>query len=129
MPMSSYLREKLAQHTFAQTAYTMPTNVYLAAFTQPLNTTSGITDEVSGGGYSRVDITGLLDESDGVITNNDLIKFNVATADWGDIYALAVMDSISGSNILIYSNLDTPVTINTSSVLGFFAGDFVTTFR
>jgi hypothetical protein len=90
-------------------------SVYVALFTDSATDAEleagTLTNEVSGGAYER-QLAGLSAPSDGVSSNASDITFPQATADWGTIKYVALMDASSGGNILMWSQLDANKTIN-----------------
>jgi hypothetical protein len=110
---SDYLENKLLDHTLATTAYTAPSTVYLGLFTgsASANLEAGtLTDEVTGGSYARETISfGVA--SGGTSTNDATVTFTTATADWGTITHVAIMDAASSGNVLFYGAVTEAKTI------------------
>jgi len=120
MSFSNYLETKVLDHVFGGTAYTAPTTLYVALFTTD-NTDSGGGTEVSGGAYARQTVTFT---TSGATTSNDSdIEFPTATANYGTVIAVAVMDALTGGNQLAYAGLTTDKTIETGDVFRIPAGD------
>lgn len=96
------------------TAITAPTTVYLALFTSN-PTDEGITStETLYSGYSRKAITFSAPATDGnglSITNSADITFTESTVNYGNAAYVGVMDSLTSGNMLLYSQLDTPLNI------------------
>ena len=128
MPMTSYLKDKLANHVFAETPYPMPNQVQMILSLDELSDTSGLTGEVTAASYSRIvlDINGNVIENNGIITNTDLVAYPKATEDWGIIKSIGVVDD--NDNLLIFEVLATPITVNTDMALGFLPNDIEITF-
>ena len=107
------------------TAFT-EVNVYVALFTDsasPAELEAGtITNEVSGGSYAR-QLAGLGAPSDGASENASDITFPQATADWGTVRYVALMDAVSAGNVLMYSQLDADKVINNGDTFKINAGD------
>jgi len=100
--------------------------VYVALFT---DTATGaeleagtITNEVSGGSYAR-ELAGLSASSDGVSANASDITFTTATASWGTITHVALMDAITGGNVIMHSALDASKTVGSGDTFKINAGD------
>lgn len=105
---------------------TAPTNVYIALYlTNPGETGSGT--EVSGGGYARMPVTfsSPAESSTGVqsISNNANIVFPTATAAWGTITYVSIMDSSTAGNMLMYIQLSTPKQGLTGTTISFVPGE------
>lgn len=100
--------------------------LYLALFTATPSDAGGGT-EVSGGSYARAAVTCALANwagSQGVGTtvassgtggqtsNNADIAFPAPTGNWGTITSFAIMDALTGGNMLIWGALTTSKTVN-----------------
>lgn len=99
--MSTYLADKLLDHSLGHTSYTMPTVYVLLYTTDPTMpaATGGV--EVATGSYARVALSGLIGAAaSGSAANTGAIAFPAATADWGTIVAVGLADASTGGNIL-----------------------------
>jgi len=120
MSFSNYLETKVLDHVFGGTAYTAPTTLYLALFTTD-SSESATGTEVSGGGYARQTVTFT---TSGATTSNDAdVEFPTATASYGTVVAVAVMDALTGGNMLAYAGLSTDKTIASGDVFRVPSGD------
>lgn len=120
---STYLENKIIDHMLRNQSYTPPATVYVALFTADNGLEGGIiTGEVSGGAYARQSVT-LSAASDGESSNSADITFPQATADWGTITHVALMDASTGGNVLMYSALDASKTVNNGDTFKINAGD------
>lgn len=120
MAFTDYLENKLVAHTFSNTAYTSPTTVYVALYTvAPTDSTSGT--EVSGGGYARQ--SAAFTTTNNAATNSGAIEFPTATAGYGTVVAVAILDASSGGNMLAYASLAANKTIDSGDVFRIPAGD------
>lgn len=121
--MSNYLENKLIDHIFRATSFTMPTNIYIALCTAtPTDASTGSTiTEVSGGSYARQQYdpsasarwtatqggtSGASSGTDGTTENDTAITFPTATADWGTVTSVAIVDASSAGNVLFWGDLD-----------------------
>ena len=118
---SDFLENKIIDHMLRNQAYTPPTAVYVALFTSPTDDAGGGT-EVSGGGYVRQAVT-LSAASGGASSNSADVTFPQATADWGTVSHLAIMDSESGGEMLMHTILDASKTINNGDTFKINTGD------
>ena len=118
---SDFLENKIIDHMLRNQAYTPPTAVYVALFTSPTDDAGGGT-EVSGGGYVRQAVT-LSAASGGASSNSADVTFPQATADWGTVSHLAIMDSESGGEMLMHTILDASKTINNGDIFKINTGD------
>lgn len=122
---SNYLETKLYDHVFRNTAYTPAATLSLALFTSTGTSAEleagTLTNEVTGGSYARQTVT-FGASTNGVGSNSGTITFPTASAGWGTIRFVAVMDAASAGNVLWYAQLTSDVTINTSNTFQFNAG-------
>lgn len=112
--ISDYLENKLLEHALGKTIFASPTTTWLGLYTvAPTDSTSGT--EVTGGSYARQQITWNA-ASAGSITNNGNLVFPTATALWGTVLAVAILDASTVGNILFYGPLaDTKTIANTDT--------------
>lgn len=117
---SDFLETKVLQHVFGGTSYTAPTTLYLALYTSAPGETGGGT-EVSGGSYARQ--SAAFTVSGNLATNTSAIEWPAASASWGTIVAVGVMDASTSGNLLAFGNLTTSKTIGSGDILRIPAGD------
>jgi len=120
---SDYLEDKVLDHVFGGVAYTAPTTLYVALYTVAPTDTGGGT-EVTGGSYARQ--TGAFTVSGTnptTASNSAAIEYPTATADYGTVVAVGILDASSGGNLLAYANLDTSKSVTTGDVFRFDTGD------
>ena len=118
---TDYLENKIIDHMLRNQAYTPPSTVYLALFTTATSDAGGGT-EVSGGSYARQAVT-LSAASGGASENSADITFPQATADWGTITHVALMDALTGGNMLMHTPLDASKTVNNGDTFKINTGD------
>lgn len=121
MPASTYLANKIYDHVYRNTAYTSPTTVYCALFTSSASLAAlkagTITNEVSGGSYARVAVTfNAPTDGDG---SAGTVTFTTATAGWGTVRFIAMIDASTAGNVLTYAQLTSDVTINNGNTFQF----------
>ena len=120
---SDYLEDKVLDHVFGGTAYTAPTTLYVALYTVAPDDTGGGT-EVSGGAYVRQTATFTVSgTSPTTATNAAAIEYPTATANYGTVVAVGVLDASSAGNLLAYANLDASKVVSSGDVFRFDAGD------
>ena len=117
---SNYLENKLLDHTlkYGTAPYTGVATLYLALFTNTstnaaANLEAGtLTDEISTSAtaYIRKAVT-FASASSGTSATNATVTFDAATANWGSITHVAVMDAVSSGNVLFYGAVTTAKTI------------------
>ena len=118
---TDFMENKIIDHMLRNQSYTPPSTVYLALFTTPTTDAGGGT-EVSGGSYARQAVT-LSAASGGASENSADITFPQATADWGTITHVALMDALTGGNMLMHTALDASKTVNNGDTFKINAGD------
>lgn len=120
MAFTDYLETKLLAHTFSNTAFTTPGTVYVALYTvAPTDSSTGT--EVSGGSYARQ--SAAFTTSGNTASNTSAIEYPTATAGYGTVVAVAVLDASSSGNMLAYAALSANKTIATGDVFRIPAGD------
>lgn len=144
MPAGDFFQTQSSQALFNLVAPSLPSNLFIAAFTDSV-TSTGVGTEVgfegaSGGvGYARGQIAGtgsvngaFLQAGQFVLLNTP-VEFPIATGNWGTIISMAIVTAatgtVTGANVA-FGDLDntTPAVINTDDKLitGSFLGFFFT---
>ena len=120
MAFTDYLENKVLDYVFSGGSFSQPGTKYLALYTvAPTDSSAGT--EVTGGGYARQTVTLTTSGSD--TTNSAAVEYPTATAGYGTVVAVAVLDSLSGGNMLAYASLTANKTIATGDVFRVPAGD------
>lgn len=118
---SDYLEAKLLNHVLRNTSYTPPTTTYVGLFTAaPSDTASGT--EVSGGSYARQPLS-VTTATAGIVTSSGDITFPQATASWGTISHIGILDAVTSGNLLMYTSLTTSKSIDTDDILKISSGN------
>ena len=120
---SNYLENKVLDHTLRNASFTQPAGLFVGLYTGNAlsNLEAGtLSDEVStsGTGYVRKAVT-FGNASSGTSTNNTTITFDAAVVNWGNITAIAILDTVSSGNVLFYGNLTTAKLIETGDTMQF----------
>lgn len=102
-----------------KTSPALPSGFYLGLSTTAPTPEGACTEpEAAGTGYSRVNITSLLDvPADGVVKNKSLISFPESTADWGTATHYVVYDASVGGNLLFYGELGNSRAIEANTIV------------
>jgi hypothetical protein len=127
---SNYLENKVLDHVLTATAYTQPTTRYLALFTGTAADVKGrleagtLSDEVtnSGTAYARQTIT-FNAASSGTSSSAANVTFPTATANWGTVTVVAIMDAATSGNVLFYGEVTTAKAIDTGDTFTVTAGN------
>jgi hypothetical protein len=103
---SDYLENKVLDHILGAVAYTPPSTVYFALYvTSPSDSGGGV--EVAGGGYARVAVVNNVTNWPAAVAgskrNASTITFEQATAAWGTISAIGILDAANGGNLLFWT--------------------------
>jgi hypothetical protein len=112
--MSNYLEDALINATLRNTSYTSPSTVYVGLFTTD-PTDAGTGTEVSGGSYARVAVT-FGAPSNGVSTNSGAVEFAQATASWGTVTHIGILDASTSGNLLYHTPLDVSKAIDNGDI-------------
>jgi hypothetical protein len=112
--LSDYLENKLLDHVLRNVSYTSPTTVYVGLYTSdPADDNSGT--EVSGGSYAR-QILSVTTATDGIVTSSADVTFPQATANWGTVSHIGLLDAVSSGNLLMHTPLTTSKTIDEGDI-------------
>ena len=123
--MSNYLENALINAVLRNTSYTSPSVVYVGLYTSdPTDANTGT--EVSGGSYARKAVT-FGAPSNGASSNSALIEFNQATANWGTVTHMGILDASTGGNLLLHGALTSSKTIENGDVFKFDASSLSVT--
>ena len=118
--MSDYLERKLLDHTLGTTAYTHPSQTYLALHTaDPTDAGSGA--EVSGGSYARQACAfDAAHATNGNTANTDAESFTVMPA--CTVTHIGLWDASSGGNLLYHTAVDTSKAVLAGDTISVAAG-------
>ena len=126
--MSDFLEVKILDHITGRTAYTKPSAVFLGLSTGDLTDTGSGSSEISGNGYTRVEVgfdqaTVGTGAAASTTQNTSAIDFPSATGNQGTISHWALFDAAASGNMLIHGAFSASKTIETNDVLRIAAGD------
>lgn len=119
--MSNYLENKVLDHVLKNTSYTSPTTVYLGLYTSD-PTDAGSGTEVSGGSYARQAISFAAASSGSSASNAD-ITFPQATASWGTVGYVGILDQLTSGNLLFHATLTTSKAIDSGDIFKVTSGN------
>lgn len=137
---TDYLENKIIDWLLRGQVFTPPATVYVGLLTAAPSDAGGGT-EVTGGSYARVAVTSSLSNwagtqsagsttastgTGGTTSNNAAVTFPAPTASWGQVTHFAIFDAASAGNMLIWSALTTPKTINNGDPAPSFAAAALT---
>ena len=126
---SDYLEDNIIDHFLRNQAFTPATTVYVALFTADTGLEANSPSaEVSGGSYARQSVT-LSAASGGASSNSADLTFPTATADWGTVTHVAIVDHDTNTNwgtdvnVLMWAALTTSKTVSTGDIFKISTGD------
>lgn len=111
--ISRALRQDVLDHLLKTASWTQPAAIYVALYTVAPTAVGGGT-EVTGGSYARkahASWNAATAADPSVATNNGVITFDEATADWGTVVAAALHSAITGGDFLAYDDF-TGIAVN-----------------
>ncbi len=108
--LSTALNNKLLDHIFKTTPFSVPTNIFMALYSVAPTAAGGGT-ELTGGGYARKSMNVWDAGAAGATENTNAITFAVATGDWSQAVAFGIFDAVTGGNFLGWGDLTTPKTV------------------
>jgi hypothetical protein len=120
MSFSNSFETTVLNWAFTTGSATRPTAWYIALFTTDPGEASGGT-EVSGGGYARQSATFTV--TGDTATNSAAIEYPEATASYGTVTHIAIMDASTGGNQIAYAALSASKAIDTGDILRIPAND------
>ena len=120
--ISTDLSNKLLDHVFKTTPFTVPTNIYVALYSV-VPTKAGGGTELTGNGYARIVMNVWDAGAAGATENTNVITFAAASGgDWAEAVAYGLFDAITGGNFLGWGDLDTFKTVLDGDVGEFAVG-------
>ena len=109
------LANKLLDHIFKTTSYTVETNLYVALFTTSPTDTGQAGTECTGGSYARKVCNGWDAAAAGASENTAAVTFVTATASWGTVTHFLLLNHLSdaagAANTLIWGTVSPNRTI------------------
>jgi hypothetical protein len=122
MSISDYFENKILDHMLRGTAFTPPSAVYVSLHTADPGETG--TNEVTGGGYARQQVT-FNAPSAGSMTNSNLLRWNSMPA--VTVTHVGLWDAASAGNPLWFGPLSSSVTLSAGSAFEIAAGSLTVT--
>lgn len=105
--ISNYLENAILNHILKNTAYSQPTNLYIALSTTDAGESGTTITEPVGNNYTRALCNAWNTASNRQIKNTNQVTFNTASGSWGTIQYWAIFDAITGGNMLAYGSFTT----------------------
>jgi hypothetical protein len=120
MPASEYLEQKILSHIFGDTAYTRPTVLHVGLLTATPADEGGMV-EVAAAEYVRIqrdpgDVN-WISQADGRRINATAIEFADPLTNWGTVVAVGIFDAPTGGNLICYTLLDAPKTVQAGGAM------------
>ncbi len=101
MSLTDYAENKILDHVFSATTWTMP-SIWIAASTTTPTDAGGNITEPSGNNYARKAWSTWNTPASRAITNDGDIEFNAATGSWGTITHFVLYDASTSGNALAW---------------------------
>lgn len=124
--MSDYLENEVLDHLLSAATFTAAGTLYYALFTAAPTDAGGGT-EVAGGSYARVAMTNNATNfpaaSGGQKSNGVLVTFPTASADWGTVTHMALIDNSTGGNYYFYGALTASRLVKSGDIFRFAVGN------
>lgn len=131
---SAYLEAALLDHVLGAVTYTPVGTVYVALSTAPFDTsaTGSALTEVTGGSYVRQSATNnttswpvATGANPANKANGVAFTFPTATANWGTVVSVYLVDASSAGHVLYGADLAASVVVNSGSGFAIPIGQFV----
>ncbi len=127
MALTTFMKNFQYTTLFKGGAYTFAhTSVYVGLFTADPTETGDQSNEISGGSYARVQPEWDTVDLDTKSIRSD-IDFPTATASWGTITHVALLDALTGGNMLAFQPIPSPPTIADGDTARLQVGTFTST--
>ncbi len=126
MAFTTYLKNKLLDHLFTDSAFSPPATLYVAlSTTEPAVDGTGVTEPTTGA-YARatVDASDMDAAAAGEKDNGGSIVFPTATATWGTVTHFGLYDADTSGNLLLFGALSTAREVASGDTPQFKAGAF-----
>jgi hypothetical protein len=108
--LSDYAEDKLVDHLLGTSAFTAPSAVYLALFSDdPQDDASG-TELTGEPGYARQEIT-FGASSGGTASNSSAETYTSSSGDWPTVTHFAVFDALTTGNMLVRGEFGSGIVI------------------
>lgn len=127
--ISTYLENKLLEHSLGKTAFTAPANTYAALFTASPSVNFAGTEVTTANGYSRKLITWGTAAS-GSISNSAVLTWTAVGGSYSsgsNISAIGVYDASTGGNLLYYGPLSASIVMQSGDSFNIPVGGLVIT--
>jgi len=128
---AEYAAKKILDHAMGKTAWTMPTNVYVALFIgDPFGAGAELTVPPCTD-YAREQTTGAswgaatFSSPTASITSAADIDFGTAGADWGTVTHVAIYDALTAGNMIAAGPLETAFPIMSGAPVKFPSGTLI----
>tara|TARA_R110000824_G_scaffold109257_1_gene256756 strand:- start:144 stop:530 length:387 start_codon:yes stop_codon:yes gene_type:complete len=118
---SNYSENLVINVLLRAASHTGASAVYVGLYTSdPTDGNTGT--EVTGGSYARTAVV-FGAPSAGISTNSSAVEFPQATASWGTVGWVGVLDAATDGNLICHSPLDVAKTIDTGDIFKIATGN------
>lgn len=124
---SNYWKTACLNAALRGIAFTPPSRLYIALYvSDPTDADTG--QEITGGGYSRVEVTfsqPVINNRRAVTSNTADVAFPIATGDQGVASFIGIRDAATGGNLIYHGAVTKPRMILENDLIRFLAGQLV----
>ena len=125
---TEFQQQRMLERMFGNVAYSEPTVIYIGVSTTVLNADGTGSTEPTDPSYARVAIDNNISNWEDLISgagrqNAIPVEWAEATTNWGTVTYVAGYDTISGGNMLWFSELTIPKPVGINDVLRIKAGE------
>jgi len=111
--IAAWYEKEILDHMLGVGSFTMPTTLHIGLFKADPGETGDLTNEVTGGAYVRQPVTFTAAAGQPAATSNNAdITFPQATADWGTVTHIGIMNQTATGTMLWYGVLTASKTVN-----------------
>ena len=131
MNTTYFLNQVMGNLFGTKTDPALPTTYYLGlSSTLPSKDGTGATEPTGGdSAYARVQLNGLSEPTDGVVTTTETLSFPESTSDWGTMTHYVIYDAATEGNLLMYDELENSRRVEVNTVVSFRPGGLTITLK
>ena len=122
--------ERMILNTMLGVTASAPAQVYIGLYLSSPGESGEAGTEVSYNGYARQPLALSAPAVNGTTvsaSNTEEISFAIPDASAGTVTYVAVLDALTGGNVLVYAPLPNPIALTSETQVKFMIGDFVLT--
>jgi hypothetical protein len=129
MSSTNYAKNKMQDYAFGSVSYTPPASYFLALSVNGISSSGSNMSEPVGASYARIEIPNsklyFTNSFSGSLVNLSALTFPESSGSWGVITTIALMDASTSGSVWFYTDLGTPKTVQSNTVVSFSASAIV----